>query len=281
VRGTHRVAVLTAAALAIALATGAVRAQTDDPPQAIFAAGNAAYESGDFDAAITEYLRLVSRGAVDRDLYYNLGNAYYRSGDLGRAVLYYERARRIAPRDPDVKANLAVVRSLLRDREFQKRMGWPARILLWAPRHLSTAELFALTSILYLLFCVIALAFVLRRTRLVSGLYARLSVLSPGRLLGLTRAQDFGLAMAVAGIVCAATAYAALGKHHVETDRRAAVVVDEEVAVYSGPNREATLQFKIHEGTIVRADETRGGWVEVALPGDLSGWVPVETLERI
>jgi tetratricopeptide (TPR) repeat protein len=274
----HRTATLVAA-VALALAMAA-RAQTRAPEE-VFAAGNAAYESGDFDAAVAEYLRLVAQGAVHRDLYYNLGNAYYRGGDLGRAVLYYERALRLSPRDDDVRANLSVVRSLLRDREFQQRGGWVARTLLWIPRQLSTGELFALTSVLYLIFCAVALAFVLRHTRLVSQLYARLSMLSPGRLLGLSKAQDFALAMALVGVVCAATAYAALGKDRTEVARRHAVVVDEEVAVYSGPNREATLQFKIHEGTIVRADETRGGWVEIALPGELSGWVPVETLERI
>jgi len=274
----HRVATL-AAAVGLALAVTAT-AQTRAPEE-VFAAGNAAYEAGDFDAAVAEYLRLVAQGAVHRDLYYNLGNAYYRSGDLGRAVLYYERALRLTPRDDDVQANLSVVRSLLRDREFQQKSSRVARALLWVPRQLSTGEFFALTSALYLLFCTVALAFVLRHTRLVSRLYARLSMLSPGRLLGLSKAQDFALAMALVGVVCAATAYAALGKDRTEAARRDAVVVDEEVAVYSGPSREATLQFKIHEGTIVRADETRAGWVEIALPGDLSGWVPVETLERI
>jgi len=275
---THGTATLLASAMVALAVTAAAQARA---PEAVFAAGSAAYESGDFDAAITEYLRLVAQGAVDRDLYYNLASAYYRSGDLGRAVLYYERALRLAPRDADIKANLSVVRSLLRDREFQQKHGWVARALLWIPRHLSTGELFALTSALYLLFCTVALAFVLRHTRLVSLLYDRLSVLSPGRLLGLSKAQDFALAMAVVGLLAAAAAAAALDKDHTERARRDAVVVDEEVAVYSGPSREATLQFKIHEGTIVRADDTRGNWVEIALPGELSGWVPVETLERI
>ena len=99
----HRVATL-AAAVGLALAVTAT-AQTRAPEE-VFAAGNAAYEAGDFDAAVAEYLRLVAQGAVHRDLYYNLGNAYYRSGDLGRAVLYYERALRLTPRDDDVQANV-------------------------------------------------------------------------------------------------------------------------------------------------------------------------------
>jgi len=59
------------------------------------------------------------------------------------------------------------------------------------------------------------------------------------------------------------------------------VVVTEEVPVFSGPSEDATIQFKIHEGTIVSVRDDRGGWVRVDLPGDLSGWVETETVERI
>lgn len=43
---------------------------------------------------------------------YNLGNVYARSGKTALAVLEYERARLLAPRDPDLEANLAHVREL-------------------------------------------------------------------------------------------------------------------------------------------------------------------------
>jgi tetratricopeptide (TPR) repeat protein len=43
---------------------------------------------------------------------YNLGNAYARNGQLGLAVLNYERAELLAPNDPDIAANLRVVRRL-------------------------------------------------------------------------------------------------------------------------------------------------------------------------
>jgi len=39
-------------------------------------------------------------------VYYNLGNACFRQGKLGFAILNYEQARRLAPRDPDILANL-------------------------------------------------------------------------------------------------------------------------------------------------------------------------------
>ena len=44
---------------------------------------------------------------------YNLGNAYVRAGKPGLAVLNYERARLLAPDDPDVEANLILLRRSL------------------------------------------------------------------------------------------------------------------------------------------------------------------------
>ena len=41
---------------------------------------------------------------------YNEANAFVRAGKPGMAVLYYERARLLAPGDPDIAANLRVVR---------------------------------------------------------------------------------------------------------------------------------------------------------------------------
>ncbi len=45
---------------------------------------------------------------------YNAANAYARTGKPGMAVLNYERARLLAPQDPDIEANLRLVRERLR-----------------------------------------------------------------------------------------------------------------------------------------------------------------------
>ena len=42
---------------------------------------------------------------------YNLANSYARAGKPGLAVLNYERARLLAPNDPDIQANLRLVRA--------------------------------------------------------------------------------------------------------------------------------------------------------------------------
>lgn len=45
---------------------------------------------------------------------YNAANAYARAGKPGMAILNYERASLLAPNDPDIEANLRLVRERLR-----------------------------------------------------------------------------------------------------------------------------------------------------------------------
>lgn len=247
----------------------------------LFERGNQLYEAGEFEEAVDVYQEAVAGGAVAPELFYNLGNAHFKTGDLGRAVLNYERSLRLAPRSPDARANLALVRSMLRDRQFIQEPGALRRAVSWLNRRLNTRESLLLTSILYTALLLVAIVFVFRETPLVSKVYSRVSLLSPGRFLGLDKTQDFILAMATLALLLAVSGTSAYVKYHAVRSRSAAIVVEEEVPVYSGPNTEATLQFRIHEGTRVSVGETRPGWVRVRLPGDLSGWMVEGSTERI
>ena len=95
------------------------------------------------------------------------------------------------------------------------------------------------------------------------------------------KAQDFALALTTLALLLAATGSSAYYKYREVSSRRAAIVVQEDVPVFSGPNTDSTLQFKIHEGTRISTGETRPGWVQIRLPGDLSGWIVDGTAERI
>ena len=41
----------------------------------------------------------------------NLGNAWLKAGQIGRAVRAYRQAEALAPRDPDIRANLQIARN--------------------------------------------------------------------------------------------------------------------------------------------------------------------------
>src|SRR5580698_1456330 len=78
--------------------SAAVAASADD-----FKAANQLYDNGKFAEAAAAYEKIEPKTA---HVYYNLGNAWFRQNKLGLAILDYARARQLAPRDPDILANL-------------------------------------------------------------------------------------------------------------------------------------------------------------------------------
>jgi hypothetical protein len=270
------VAVLTAVGPALAGAD-----QSAASLRQLFEEGNRWYESGDYEQAIETYEAVLERGGVAPELYYNLGNAYFQAGELGPAVLNYERALRLSPREADTRANLNLVSSLLRDKQFVEKPGLVRRIVAWPYRHSSLGETLIASSALYLVLVLVLIGFVFRESVFVSRVYGRISLVSPGRLLGFDKTRDFGFAMAVLFFLLAASTTSAVVKGREARSRRAAVVVQDEVAVYAAPSEDSTLQFRIHEGTHVTLGEKRPGWVQIRLPGDLTGWIGSEAAERI
>ncbi len=71
---------------------------------------NALFEAGDFASAAAAYEKILAEKGPRASVYYNLGNSHLRMGDYGPAILAYERAKLLTPRDPDLRANLALAR---------------------------------------------------------------------------------------------------------------------------------------------------------------------------
>jgi tetratricopeptide (TPR) repeat protein len=274
------------AAVAVPLFAGAEeriapQSETRQDASELFTQGNRMYETGDFEGAVATYEQIAERGVVSPTLHYNLGNAYYKIGDLGRAVLNYERALRLAPRDADARSNLALVRSMLRDKHLIDEPGYAKRAAGWVYHRVNLRESYLIASIVYIVLVIVIIGFIFREGASVSRLYRRLSLLSPGRFLGLDKTQDFVLAMATLMVLLVASTSTAYFKYRSATSRRAAIVVEEEVPVYGSPSEGSTLQFKIHEGTRVTTGQKRPGWIQVNLAGDLSGWINDRSVERI
>src|SRR5438309_7937754 len=72
---------------------------------------NKLYEQGKFTEATVAYEKIIADGRVSPALYFNIGNALFKSDRIGRAILNYRLAEQMAPRDPDIRANLRFVRN--------------------------------------------------------------------------------------------------------------------------------------------------------------------------
>src|SRR5712671_6073714 len=84
-------------------------ARADDLATA-FDQANKLYEEGKFTEAAAAYETMLGGGRASPALYFNLGNALFKAGQVGRAVLNYRLAEQLAPRDPDIRANLKFAR---------------------------------------------------------------------------------------------------------------------------------------------------------------------------
>jgi tetratricopeptide (TPR) repeat protein len=78
---------------------------------AAFDQANKLYAQGQYAEAAAAYQKLVDSRRVSAALYFNLGNAYFKNNQLGYAIAHYRLARNLAPRDPEVRANLQYARS--------------------------------------------------------------------------------------------------------------------------------------------------------------------------
>ncbi len=229
-------------------------------PARLVAEGNQAYTAGDLETARQNYREALARGADDAVVHYNLGNVLARQGELGRAIASYLRAQRLAPRDHDVRANLAWVRANTRDLELAGHRLPPVIAQLDAAVHLLSLDEWAIVLALCSWLTAVLVAWTWRRGWLSAGLRR-------WRLLLATFTTLAAVAVATRG--------------YAEIHRDVAVVVAAEVAVRSGPAESFPVVFRVHDGLTLEVRAQRDGWARIALGGDWAGWVPGGVLEHV
>ncbi len=238
-----------AALLVAALHAGPLVAQ-----EAFFDEGNRLYQEGDFAGAIELYERILENGLESGELHYNLGNARFRLGELGPAILHYERARRIMPRDDDVRANLELARSLTVDQVTPLPGFWLFRVAHWWVDLLPRPALIAVVTLAWLTAMAAAICVIVAR---------RDSLLVWSRRAG-----------AAAGVVTLAFGLGLLARELGLGRPDEAVIMAEEAAVHSAPSDDdALLIFTVHEGAKVRVERRSAAWVEIVLEDGKVGWV--------
>ena len=237
-------------------AAATVAAPGADPAR-LLAEGNQAYTEGELEQARELYRQALARGGDAAELHYNLGNVHARQGELGRAIAGYLRAQRRAPRDGDIRRNLAWVRSHTRDLELAGHELPPVIAQLDRAAHWLSVREWGLLLVVCSWLVVLPLALAWRRG---------------GATAGLRRAIVAAVALLVlAGAVTATRWYE-------ESWRDIAVVVSPEVSVRSGPATSFPAVFQVHDGLTAEVRGERDGWRRIGLGGDWVGWVPAGVL---
>ena len=220
-------------------------ARADDVSTA-FDQANQLYEEGKFAEAATAYAKMLRPGQASPALYFNLGNALFKAGQVGRAVLNYRLAERLAPRDPDIRANLKFARGRVATGATPTPSWWQR----WTSR-LALDEWTLLTS---------------------GALWIWLGLLTLGQWRPALRKSLSGYT-ATTGVGAVLLALC-LG---LETYNRFAVksviVSAREVVVRYGPWDESPNYFTVRDGMELSVLDSKGEWVQVADRAKRIGWL--------
>ncbi len=242
----------------VILSAAAVNAEGErqGDPKFLFYKANTLYEEGKYDEAISEYSKLISQGMESGNLYYNLGNSYFKKGDLGRAVLNYERAKRLIPRDSDLKSNYRF--ALSRTKSNVSETSSP--LFKKAAAVFDTLTINEITVMLSSVFVVIILFFIVR-------LYVNIS------------ARNSLLFVSLSVVVFVIVAFSLFGRTSI-LDREA-VVVSESTEVRFEPFENATTHFTLYEGMKIEIVQYRKEWMKVRRPDGKIGWIKSQAAEKI
>jgi len=224
-----------------------------------FNEGNSSYRNGDYEEAAANYNRVIETGYESGHVYYNLGNAYFRNGELGESVCAYLKAKRLMPRDADLKSNLEYAGSFVKGGFLRVQRNPFAAFLT------GLAESFSLDRIT--IFLVIS--------------YLVFTALLTARILAFrfSRPLRWGVILSAAALAFFVLLFS-LRLYEVTSVERG-VVVAENVNARFEPAEEATTFFKLNEGESVIIEKEEKGWLKIKLPDGKLGWVREEKLSRI
>lgn len=229
-----------------------LRALAQPSPAAAFDAANRLYEQGKFREAALSFEKLVQTGRVSEPLYFNWGNALFKSGQIGRAIDAYYRAAQMAPRDPDLRANLQFARN-----QVQGPTLLPERPSRWLGK-LSLDEW----------------------TWLAAGcLWAWLLLLAWMQLRPALRPALKSYAL-WSGIVTAAVCAGFAGELYFTRFDSRAIVIAPEIIARQAPLEESQKVDTLHDGAELRVLDQKDQWLQVQIDARRTGWVPKEAVLR-
>ena len=216
-----------------------------------FSTANELYAKGKFADAAAVFEKILQTGGQSPALLFNYGNAEFKAGHFGKAIAVYRQAELLAPRDAELRANLAFVRNqvqgaTLRETSWQK---WIGSLTLNEGALLTAVFFWALFALLAARQIRPALAPKLRTaTRTVVAL-----TIFSGAVLALQAANHFNSSVAV--------------------------VTGAEATARSGPFEDAQSAFTAHDGAEMRVLDRHDDWVQVANGAGKIGWLSRKQVE--
>ena len=222
-----------------------------------FDIANSYYNNSKYNKSIQLYEEIINDGFHSEYLYFNLGNAYYRNGMLGQSIWAYNKAISINPRLEDVKYNLEIVGSKIKDRIILPQEFLAVHIYVNLKSVLSYYEWQIIGSIMMLLTTsfFVALKIFLLNNYIIKKLKF-ISVLI-----------TFLVHMIIFDVFLE------------KNEKQFGIIVYDNVNAYSGPfYGDNTILFTLNEGTKAQLHQEQGEWFEIVILNGGKAWIPKEKI---
>lgn len=210
--------------------------------------GNKAYSAGNYEDAVSHYLKIIENKFESGELYYNLGNAYYKMDEIGRSIYYYEKALNFIEGDEALEQNLKIARLKIID-----KIEPIPRLFIWnwidsIMKNLSIENWGWLSLALFFLVAIIFSLYILFAKRILFQFsWIFLVFFSISLIIFITRiylfeSSEFG------------------------------IIFEKKISVMSEPNLGAAELFILHEGTKIKINRQLNDWIEVSIADGKTGW---------
>lgn len=216
-----------------------------------FDAANKLYAQSRFADAAAEYEKIIATGAVSSALYFNLGNAYFKAGQLGRAIAAYRQAEELAPRDPDVRANVQFARNRVQGPHLGMSM--------WRQK-LGTFSVYE-----WMVFVTVAIW-------LMVGLFI-VRMIKPSLSASLRPWTLVAITGTLLIFLCASLATSQ------SASAQTAIVVINDATIRTSPFDESPSAFTAHDGAELRVLDRKDEWLQVTDGSRNFGWIKRTAVE--
>ena len=226
-----------------------------------FESGNALYQKGNYQEAVTSYESVLKTKKHSAELYFNIGNCYYKMNKVAPAIYNYEKALLLNPDDTEIQNNLKFAQKLqIDDIKEVPKVGFHKLIQDFTStfNYNTWAWISTALSTLFLL-CFIGYYF--------SQITQSKRIFFIGMFLVL-----FTLLLSVSSAI--------FEKSHYQNDQPA-IVFAEAAPVKSEPKKESADAFVLHEGTKVFIQENLDNWLKIQLADGTDGWIEKENVKEL
>ena len=223
----------------------------------LFDNGNEFYSQNNYKEAISNYEKILKNGFFSEDLYLNLGNAYFHESNFGKARWSYEMGLKLNPINSDLKNNNNVNKAYI-DGYIELPKNNLIDIINIFFQSLSLNQFLLINSYFILL---TAISFFLMKV-------FQLKVLK----------RIFYLISIIVFISVLIT----FTKNIWDQNNLYAIIVDEEVIVYSAPFlNQAIEQSVFNRGNKVKIHQKTDVWIEVSTFDGRKGWIRAQDVRNL